>query len=72
MESLRVDVEKRKESIQGQITVIEDKCRLKDTEIKLLDDELMVKKHSAGEQDNEVFFLHLHSCHTCCNWWLTW
>jgi len=43
-----------KASIQGQISVLEDKMRLKDTEVRLLQDELTVKKHAAIEQDAEV------------------
>ena len=44
-----------KASIQGQISVLEDKMRLKDTEVRLLQDELTVKKHAAIEQDAEVW-----------------
>ncbi|KAH3848368.1 hypothetical protein DPMN_090729 [Dreissena polymorpha] len=54
MEDLRATNETRKKSVQGQIIVIEDKCRLKDTEVKLLQDELVVKKNAAFEQDSEV------------------
>ena len=59
METLRVETDTKKVSIQGKITVLEDKCRLKDTEVKLLEDELMVKKLSAREQDAEVIVFNL-------------
>lgn len=54
MENLRAEAEKRKESIQEKITSLDDRCQLKDTELKLLQDELMVKKQTAREQDAEV------------------
>lgn len=55
LETLRHDNEVHKESIQAKITLLKDQCRLKDTEVKLLDDELMVKKQAAKEQDMEVW-----------------
>ncbi|KAL4238780.1 Kinesin-like protein kif16b [Mactra antiquata] len=53
LETLRHDNDIHKQSIQAKITLLNDKCRLKDTEMKLLDDELMVKKQTAREQDME-------------------
>ncbi|XP_052767507.1 kinesin-like protein KIF16B isoform X2 [Mya arenaria] len=53
IEDLHLENECRKERTLGHITVLEDKCRLKDTEVKLLQDELAVKKQAAHEQDAE-------------------
>ncbi|XP_045187061.2 kinesin-like protein KIF16B isoform X2 [Mercenaria mercenaria] len=53
METLRSDNEVHKQSVQAQITLLDDRCRLKDNEIQLLDDELLVKEQAAKEQDKE-------------------
>jgi len=62
-----------KASIQGQISVLEEKMRLKDTEMRLLQDELTVKKHAALEQDAEVWtdnnvLVEVTKPHSICEW----
>ena len=54
MEALRLENEKSKDIVQEKLTDIDDKCRMKETEIKLLQDELQLKKQDAIDQDSEV------------------
>ncbi|XP_060590236.1 kinesin-like protein KIF16B [Ruditapes philippinarum] len=53
LETLRNDNEVHKKNVQAQLVLLEDRCRLKDNEIKLLEDELNVKTMAAKEQDME-------------------
>ena len=57
METLRSDNEVHKQNVQAQLVLLDDRCRLKDNEVKLLEDELVVKTTAAKEQDTEVYLL---------------
>lgn len=62
MEDLRSEADKKKAGFQGKMTVLDNKCHLKDTELKLLEDELDLRKQSASEQDAEVYLCRYQAC----------